>query len=134
LQAGDTILSHLSLYGGTQELMQKVLEDSGIKTTLVDMRDLNQVHEALLHDTTIRLVHLETPANPTIRCVDIEAICSMAHERNIPVSVDNTFATPYLQQPFLHGADFVVHLTNQSSSTDMAMQWEVFFLAKTLSS
>ncbi|MCE2973200.1 MAG: aminotransferase class I/II-fold pyridoxal phosphate-dependent enzyme [Sediminibacterium sp.] len=113
LQAGDTILSHLSLYGGTQELMQKVLKDSGINTKLVDMRDLNQVREALNQDKTIRLVHLETPANPTIRCVDIEAICSIAHEKNISVSVDNTFATPYLQQPFLHGADFVVHSTTK---------------------
>lgn len=113
LQAGDTVLSHLSLYGGTQELMQKVLKDSGIKTKLVDMRDLNQVREALIQDETIRLVHLETPANPTIRCVDIEAICNIAHEKNIPVSVDNTFATPYLQQPFLHGADFVVHSTTK---------------------
>lgn len=113
LQAGDTILSHLSLYGGTQELMQKVLNNSGIKTKLVDMRDLNQVREALIQDETIRLVHLETPANPTIRCVDIEAICSIAHEKNISVSVDNTFATPYLQQPFFHGADFVVHSTTK---------------------
>lgn len=113
LQAGDTVLSHLSLYGGTQELMQKVLKDSGIKTKLVDMRDLNQVREALIQDDTIRLVHLETPANPTIRCVDIEAICNLAHETNIPVSVDNTFATPYLQQPFLHGADFVIHSTTK---------------------
>ncbi|MFN4975254.1 MAG: trans-sulfuration enzyme family protein [Bacteroidota bacterium] len=113
LQAGDTVLSHFSLYGGTQELMQKILKDSGIKTTLIDMRDLNQVREALMADATIRLVHLETPANPTIRCVDIEAICAIAQEKNIPVSVDNTFATPYLQQPFLYGADFVVHSTTK---------------------
>ncbi|MFN5363594.1 MAG: trans-sulfuration enzyme family protein [Bacteroidota bacterium] len=113
LQAGDTVLSHFSLYGGTQELMQKILKDSGIKTTLIDMRDLNQVREALMADATIRLVHLETPANPTIRCVDIEAICAIAQEKNIPGSVDNTFATPYLQQPFLYGADFVVHSTTK---------------------
>jgi methionine-gamma-lyase len=113
LQSGDTVLSHLSLYGGTQELMQKVLKDAGIHTRLIDMRDLNQVRELLRQDKTIRLVHLETPANPTIRCVDIEAICTIAKEKNIPVSVDNTFATPYLQQPFLHGADFVVHSTTK---------------------
>jgi methionine-gamma-lyase len=67
----------------------------------------------MLADNSIRLIHLETPANPTIRCVDIEAICSIAREKNIPVSVDNTFATPYLQQPFLHGADFVIHSTTK---------------------
>ena len=113
LHAGDTILSHLSLYGGTQELMQKVLKEGGIQTRLIDMRDLNLVRETMLADNSIRLIHLETPANPTIRCVDIEAICSIAREKNIPVSVDNTFATPYLQQPFLHGADFVIHSTTK---------------------
>jgi len=113
LHAGDTILSHLSLYGGTQELMQKVLKEAGIQARLIDMRDLNLVRETILADNSIRLIHLETPANPTIRCVDIEAICSIAREKNIPVSVDNTFATPYLQQPFLHGADFVIHSTTK---------------------
>ena len=113
LQSGDTILTHYSLYGGTQELMQKILQPAGIKTTIIDMRDLNLVREAILSDSTIRLVHLETPANPTIRCVDIEAIAQIAREKNIQVSVDNTFATPYLQQPFLHGADFVFHSTTK---------------------
>jgi methionine-gamma-lyase len=113
LQSGDTILTHYSLYGGTQELMQKILQPAGIKTTIIDMRDLNLVREAILSDPSIRLVHLETPANPTIRCVDIEAIAQIAREKNIQVSVDNTFATPYLQQPFLHGADFVFHSTTK---------------------
>ncbi len=113
LQSGDTILTHYSLYGGTQELMQKILLPAGIKTTIIDMRDLNKVREAILADPSIRLVHLETPSNPTIRCVDIEAIAQIAHEKNIKVSVDNTFATPYLQQPFLHGADFVFHSTTK---------------------
>ncbi|MCX6264970.1 MAG: aminotransferase class I/II-fold pyridoxal phosphate-dependent enzyme [Bacteroidetes bacterium] len=113
LQSGDTILTHYSLYGGTQELMQKILQPAGIKTTIIDMRDLNKVREAILADPSIRLVHLETPSNPTIRCVDIEAIAQIAREKNIKVSVDNTFATPYLQQPFLHGADFVFHSTTK---------------------
>jgi len=113
LQSGDTILTHYSLYGGTQELMKKILEPAGIKTTIIDMRDLNKVREAILADPSIRLIHLETPSNPTIRCVDIEAIAQIAHEKNIKVSVDNTFATPYLQQPFLHGADFVFHSTTK---------------------
>jgi len=113
LQSGDTILTHYSLYGGTQELMKKILEPAGIKTTIIDMRDINKVREAILADPSIRLIHLETPSNPTIRCVDIEAIAQIAHEKNIKVSVDNTFATPYLQQPFLHGADFVFHSTTK---------------------
>jgi methionine-gamma-lyase len=113
LKAGDTVLSHFSLYGGTHELLHKVLSDTGIKTTLVDMRNLNLVEDALQKDASIKLVHIETPANPTINCVDIEAVTMLAKKRNILVSVDNTFATPYLQQPFRFGVDFVFHSTTK---------------------
>lgn len=113
LKAGDTILSHFSLYGGTHELMLKVLADTGIKTTIIDMRNLNLVEDAIKKDPTIKLVHIETPANPTIRCVDIEAVALLAKQKEIIVSVDNTFATPYLQQPFKYGADFVFHSTTK---------------------
>lgn len=113
LKAGDTILSHFSLYGGTHELMLKVLADTGIKTTIIDMRNLNLVEDAIKKDPTIKLVHIETPANPTIRCVDIEAVTLLAKQKEIIVSVDNTFATPYLQQPFKYGVDFVFHSTTK---------------------
>ncbi len=113
LCAGDTILSHFSLYGGTHELMHKVLAETGIKTTIVDMRDLNKVKEALRNDPSIKLVHIETPANPTIKCVDIEEVALLAKQFNCIVSVDNTFATPYLQQPFRYKVDFVFHSTTK---------------------
>lgn len=113
LKAGDTVLTHFSLYGGTQELMLKVLAETGIKTTIVDMRNLNLVEEALKNDPTIKLVHIETPANPTIQCVDIDAVTKMSKQRNLLVSVDNTFATPYLQQPFKYGVDYVFHSTTK---------------------
>ncbi len=113
LKAGDTVLTHFSLYGGTQELLQKVLGDTGVKTTIVDMRNLNLVEEALKNDPSIKLVHIETPANPTIQCVDIDAVTKLAKQRNLLVSVDNTFATPYLQQPFKYGVDFVFHSTTK---------------------
>ncbi len=113
LKAGDTILSHYSLYGGTHELMHKVLGDSGIKTIIVDMRDLTKVKEALNNDPTIKLVHIETPANPTIKCIDIEEVTILAKEKGLIVSVDNTFATPYLQQPFQYGVDYVFHSTTK---------------------
>lgn len=113
LQAGDTVLSHYSLYGGTYELMHKVLATTGIKTTIVDMRNLNEVEDALQKDATIKLVHIETPANPTIQCVDIDAITKLAKASGKMVSVDNTFATPYLQQPFKYGVDFVFHSTTK---------------------
>jgi len=109
LSAGDTLLSHYSLYGGTQELMQKILAEAGIKTLLIDVRDLKLLEKTIEENPEIKLIHLETPANPTIQCVDIEAICSIAHQHHIKVSVDNTVATPYLQQPFALGADFVFH-------------------------
>jgi methionine-gamma-lyase len=113
LKTGDALLSHFSLYGGTQELMYKVLADTGIQPILVDMRDLNQVASALKQNPQIKLVHIETPANPTIQCVDIAAVTQLAKAGGKLVSVDNTFATPYLQQPFRYGVDFVFHSTTK---------------------
>ncbi|HLX90827.1 MAG TPA: aminotransferase class I/II-fold pyridoxal phosphate-dependent enzyme [Puia sp.] len=112
LQAGDTLLSHFSLYGGTYELMHKVLDAAGIKTLIVDMRDLGLLEEAI-RNNKIKLIHIETPANPTIQCVDIEAVTALAKSHGIIVTVDNTFATPYLQQPFRYGVDFVYHSTTK---------------------
>ena len=113
LKAGDTILSHFSLYGGTYELFHKVMEQTGVKTIIVDLRDLTIVEDIIKQNPSIKLVHLETPANPTIQCVDIEAITKIAKQHNLLVSVDNTFATPYLQQPFKYGVDFVFHSTTK---------------------
>ena len=113
LKAGDTLLSHFSLYGGTYELTHKVLADAGIKTEIVDIRDLNLLEDAIKKNPSIKLIHIETPANPTINCVDIEAVTKIAKQHNILVSVDNTFATPYLQQPFKYGVDFVFHSTTK---------------------
>ena len=109
LSAGDTLISHYSLYGGTQELMQKILKEAGINTVLVDVRDLNLLEQTIKENPTAKLIHLETPANPTLQCVDIEAIATITHQHVIQVSVDNTVATPYLQQPFALGVDFVFH-------------------------
>ncbi len=112
LKSGDTILSHYSLYGGTYELMHKVLLENGINTLIIDMRDLNLVEDTIKKNK-IKLIHIETPANPTIQCVDIEAVTKLAKQQNIIVTVDNTFATPYLQQPFKYGVDFVFHSTTK---------------------
>ena len=112
LQTGDTVLTHYSLYGGTYELLHKVLAENGIRTIVADLRDLNIVNEAV-KTHKIKLIHIETPANPTIQCVDIEEVTKIAKQHNILVSVDNTFATPYLQQPFKYGVDFVFHSTTK---------------------
>jgi len=113
LKAGDAILTHYSLYGGTYELMHKVLADTGIETIIVDMRKIDEVKKAIAENTSIKLVHIETPANPTIQCVDIEAVSNIAKAHNLLVTVDNTFATPYLQQPFKYEVDFVFHSTTK---------------------
>jgi methionine-gamma-lyase len=112
LQTGDTVLSHYSLYGGTYEFFHKILAELGIHVIIADLRDLNVV-EASIKQNKIKLIHIETPANPTIQCVDIDAVTQLAKQQNILVSVDNTFATPYLQQPFKYGVDFVFHSTTK---------------------
>jgi methionine-gamma-lyase len=113
LKAGDKVLSHYSLYGGTHELLHKILPPLGIETIIIDLRKLDEVEKIMKHDPAIRWVHIETPANPTIQCVDIEAVTRLAKTYQITVSVDNTFATPYLQQPFRYGVDFVFHSTTK---------------------
>lgn len=113
VKTGDTILSHYSLYGGTYELMHKVLHDTGINVELVDMRNTNAVENAFVNNPNIKLVHIETPANPTIQCVDIEEVANIAKRFNAIVTVDNTFATPYLQQPFKYNVDYVFHSTTK---------------------
>jgi len=113
LKAGDKILTHYSLYGGTEELLHKVLPSFSIEAVIVDLRDLNLAEDILKKDKGIKMLYLETPANPTIQCVDLEALTEMAHRYGIPVACDNTFATPYLQQPFKYNADFIVHSTTK---------------------
>jgi methionine-gamma-lyase len=113
LKAGDKVLSHYSLYGGTHELLHKVLPPLGIETIIIDLRDLNTVEQQIKSDKSIRWIHIETPANPTIQCVDIEEVAKIAKANGLTISVDNTFATPYLQQPFRYGVDFVFHSTTK---------------------
>ena len=113
LKSGDTVLSHYALYGGTHELFLKVMAEAGINTVIADLRDLNVVEDAIKKNPSIKLVHIETPANPTIQCVDIAAVTAIAKQHGLIVSVDNTFATPYLQQPFKYGVDFVFHSTTK---------------------
>ncbi len=113
LEQGDKILSHYSLYGGTHELLNKVLPPLGIEPIIADLRDLNLAESIMKANPAIKWMHLETPANPTIQCVDIEALTKLAAIYGIGVSVDNTFATPYLQQPFKYGVDFVIHSTTK---------------------
>ena len=113
LKAGDKILSHYSLYGGTQDIMNSLLPNLNMEGIIEDLRDLNKTEEALKKNPSIKLIYLETPANPTIQCVDIEEIAKLARKYGKLIACDNTFATPYLQQPFRYGVDFVVHSTTK---------------------
>jgi len=113
LKAGDKILSHYSLYGGTQELTDKVLPGLGIESIIADLRDLTRAEDALKQHPGIRMIYLETPANPTIQCVDIEELTTLGKRYGKIVACDNTFATPFLQQPFRYGVDYVVHSTTK---------------------
>lgn len=113
LKSGDKILSHYSLYGGTQELLERVLPLLGIEVIITDLRDLQKAEDAVKADSKIKMLYLETPANPTIQCVDLDELTKIAKAFNLIVAVDNTFATPYLQQPFLYGVDFVFHSTTK---------------------
>jgi len=113
LKAGDKVLSHYSLYGGTEELITKLLPGLGIQSIIADLRDLNKAEDAIKGDAAIKMLYIETPANPTIQCVDIEELTYIAKKHNLIVACDNTFATPYLQQPFQYGVDFVIHSTTK---------------------
>ncbi len=113
LSAGDTILASKSLYGGTHEFLTNLLPRFGVNTIFSDMKDMDKLNDTLRKDQTIRMLHLETPANPTMQCVDIAAVAEVAKQNGRKVSVDNTIATPFLQQPFKFGVDFVFHSTTK---------------------
>lgn len=113
LKAGDKILSHYSLYGGTEELINKVLPNLGITAVIADLRETNKVDDLIKNDPAIKMMYLETPANPTIQCVDLAVLTNIAKQNNLLVACDNTFASPYLQQPFKYGVDFVIHSTTK---------------------
>lgn len=113
LKAGDKILTHYSLYGGTDDIMRLLLPSLNITAVIVDLREVEKVEEIIKNDSAIKLLYLETPANPTIQIVDIEALTTIAKKHKLLVACDNTFATPYLQQPFKFGVDFIVHSTTK---------------------
>jgi methionine-gamma-lyase len=107
LRAGDAVLAG-NVYGCTDSLLRG-LGKFGIEAVFCDMGDLAAVERALERHPTVACVLLESPENPTLRLADIEAISRLTERRGIPLIVDNTFCSPYLQQPFRLGADFVVH-------------------------
>ena len=107
LGTGKHIVSHNAVYGPARGIMEGTYARFGVESTYIDTTDLAQVENAIRPNTS--LIYLESPANPTIGISDIPAICEIAHKHHIPVCVDNTFCSPYLQNPLDMGADIVLH-------------------------
>jgi cystathionine beta-lyase/cystathionine gamma-synthase len=111
VRTGEHILATKDIYGGTFRLFRHLREKYGIESTYTDFTDLSRVEEAFTPNT--RLVWIETPSNPTLVVLDIAAIAELAHRHNALLVVDNTFASPYLQNPLQLGADIVLHSTTK---------------------
>ncbi|MBO7386509.1 MAG: PLP-dependent transferase [Lachnospiraceae bacterium] len=106
-RAGDKLVISDNIYGGTFRILQNVFEPLGILYEIVDTTDPSNVEKAI--DDNVKAIYIETPANPLLSVTDIEAVSKIAKKHNKLLIVDNTFLTPYLQQPLKLGADIVIH-------------------------
>ncbi len=111
LKKGDHVVLSDDVYGGTYRLYKRMYEQLGVDTSPVDMRKLDAVRKAMRKAT--QLVWIESPTNPTMKIVDIAGLSEIAHKGKALAVVDNTFASPYLQNPLVHGADLVLHSTTK---------------------
>src|SRR5262245_57892595 len=111
LAAGDHVVVTDNTYGGTYRLFERVLRKYQLDFTYVDTSNLAEIRGAIRPST--KMLFLETPTNPVLRLTDLTGACEIAHEHNVVVVVDNTFASPYVQRPIGFGADLVVHSTTK---------------------
>ncbi|MCU0422423.1 MAG: cystathionine gamma-synthase [Bacteroidia bacterium] len=107
LKPGDEVITGNDLYGGTYRMFTKVFEPLGIKFHFINLHDAENIKQYINNNT--KLIWVETPTNPTMQIVDIEACSKIAKAHQLWLAVDNTFASPYLQNPFSFGADIVMH-------------------------
>ncbi|MBS1928141.1 MAG: cystathionine gamma-synthase [Chitinophagaceae bacterium] len=107
LKPGDEVIAASDMYGGTYRLFSKIFEKFGIRFTYVDTTNVNNVEAAISKDS--KLIWIETPTNPLMNITDIEAVASISKKYNLILCVDNTFASPHLQNPLVLGADIVMH-------------------------
>lgn len=121
LQPGDEVVSTNDLYGGTYRLFTKIYENFGIKFHFIGMDNANKINNYITPNT--KLIWVETPTNPMMNVIDIKSISAIAKANNLLLAVDNTFATPYLQQPLELGADIVMHSVTKylSGHSDVVM-------------
>ena len=111
LSAGDHLVACDDLYGGSYRIFERVMRRYNVETSYVPAGTIAAYEQAIRPNT--KLIWLETPTNPLLRLIDIQAVAEIAHRHNILVVVDNTFASPYFQQPLKLGADIVVHSTTK---------------------
>jgi methionine-gamma-lyase len=104
---GSHIVSHDAVYGPARGILETHYSKFGVESTFVDCSDIENIRKAIKPNS--KLIYIETPANPTMDIIDIKAAADLAHEYNIPLAVDNTFCSPYLQNPLNLGADIVIH-------------------------
>src|SRR5690349_13596221 len=121
LNPGDEVITSNDLYGGSYRMFKRVYERFGIKFHFIDLTNSSNI-EAYLNSKT-KLIWLETPSNPLMNVIDIKACVAIAKKKNILVAVDNTFASPYLQNPLDIGADIVMHSVTKylSGHSDVIM-------------
>jgi cystathionine gamma-lyase/cystathionine beta-lyase len=121
LRPGNELITGDDLYGGTYRILTKVFANFGIKFHFVNLKDPNNIKKYINENT--KMIWLETPTNPTMQIIDIEACVNIAHENNLICAVDNTFASPYLQNPMKYGADIVMHSVTKyiSGHSDVVM-------------
>ena len=112
LSTGDHVVMGDDVYGGTYRLFKRIFERHGVRMTAVDMRDHRAARRAIVKRKT-KLLWIESPTNPMLKVIDIGAMAELAHKAGALAVVDNTFASPYLQQPLLLGADLVTHSTTK---------------------
>jgi cystathionine beta-lyase/cystathionine gamma-synthase len=140
LKPGDEVIACNDMYGGTYRLFSKVFEKFGIKFLYVNMHDVNNISNSINKNT--RLIWVETPTNPLMNIIDIATAVEIAKQHNILVCVDNTFASPYLQNPLDLGADIIMHSSTKYLSghsdviqgclvmNDKALRDDLYFIQK----
>lgn len=120
LKAGDKILTQQNLYGGTTQLFSEIIQPLDIEVIMTDLKNISEVKRLMKKHarkdgsgSAIKMIFVETPANPTLACVDIQALSDIAKQYNAYATADNTFCSPFLQQPFRFGVDFIIHSTTK---------------------
>ena len=107
LSAGDHAVVTKDVYGGTHKFLSTIAPRYGIEYDYIDCTNVDKIEDAIKENT--RAVYIETPSNPSLTLIDIEAVSKITKRHGIPLIIDNTFMTPYLQRPLELGADVVVH-------------------------